>query len=130
MKWSFKKVVGLKFIPKWVNLTFALSLFIYLYEARIIWWKESQMWFKIFDNDFIVVATSRHQWQSNQCEQQIKVRSNHSILFFDNLCLLKDSMKETITLDWPCLDCCQWTMFPFLFHRSIFNMQNTHVSNP
>jgi len=41
---------------------------------------------------------SRHQWQPNQCEQQIKARSNHWILFFDNLCLLKDSMKRPLHL--------------------------------
>ncbi len=74
--------------------TYIITLHI-LYEPRIIWWKENQTWSKIFDNDFIVDTNSHHQWQSNQ---QTKTRSNHWILFFDNFCLLKDSMKRPLHL--------------------------------
>jgi hypothetical protein len=51
-------------------------------------------------------------------------------LIFWQLMSFKRFNEEIITLEWPFSDCCQWTMFRFLFHRSIFNMQKyTHFKS-
>jgi hypothetical protein len=49
----------------------------------------------------------------------------------NDLCPLKIQWRDHYNWNFerPCLAHCQWTAFGLLFHKVIFDMQNTHISS-